>query len=112
MILNAIFITLTVLVGAAGWYFSGQAHARGRREAARESELETAPLRDRAAEAERRRIETEERLESTRKELQEALNRKSALETEAARLPEAEKAFRELRAQATSDALALREALT
>lgn len=113
-------ILAVVATAAAGFFFSARSLARGREEGRaagfsegrREAELESAPLRERAAEAERRRVENEERLEALRGDLQQALSRKSALETEAARLPEAEKAFRELRAQATADALALREART
>jgi len=109
-------ILAVAATAAAGLFFSARSLARGREEGRgegrREAELESAPLRERATEAERRRVETDERLEALRGELQQALSRKSALETEAARLPEAEKAFRELRAQATADALALREART
>ncbi len=116
MIPDFMWIAIVGLVGAAGWYFSSRSYSRGRADGQaqgrREAELEASPLAERAAESERRRVETEARLESLREELQTALNRKSALENEVARLPEAEKAFRELRAQATADALALREART
>jgi DNA recombination protein RmuC len=116
MISEVIWIVLLVLAGAAGWFFSSRSYARGRDEGHKqgrlEAELGSASLTARVSESERRLAEAEARVESLRAELQEALNRKSALETEAARLPEAEKAYRELRAQATTDALALREAMT